>query len=139
MNAPEGNAPIADDELLLRRIPASTGWIDDKGVSSLAFRPNRNDGTGLSISRAEPFKTVKQAARGRPGKSYYVAVLRAGDLRRAGIEVRPAPLPDDPGHAELPDLTYQDRKTDDALQWADLLANELILSVEGPFASPSEQ
>ena len=57
----------------------------------------------------------------------------AGDLRAQGIAVVPRPLEGDPGHAELPGLTYQDRKSDEALEWKALLAQQLCLRVEGPF------
>lgn len=130
-----GHEPIADDELLYRRIPASTGWYSpDDGLNSQAFAPHKSqDSTGLSVSRAK-YKTIEQAAIGRPGKSYYVAVLKAGELRRHGIAVAPRPLQDDPGHAELPDLNSADRKTDRVLQFQQILV-QLHLRVEGPFST----
>ena len=100
-----------------------------------AFDPHRkNDITGLSIFRAK-YKSIEEAARGRPGKSYYVAVLRAGDLRKNVITVVPHPDgPDgyDPGHAEIPDLNAGNRKDDKTLERQRLLV-ELCLRVEGPF------
>jgi hypothetical protein len=49
-------------------------------LNDQAFAPHkRQDTTGISVSRAR-FKSVVEAAKGRPGKSYYVAVLRAGEL-----------------------------------------------------------
>lgn len=136
-----GVDPIADEELLYRRVP--TGWYDPaKGLlNSEAFAPHkRNDVTGLSVSRAK-YKSLEEAARGRPGKSYYVAVFRAGDLRRNGIRSVPRPdVPDgyDPAHAELPDLNIGNRKSDETLQRQRLLAEELRLKVEGPFAQSEE-
>ncbi|MFM9959927.1 MAG: hypothetical protein ACKV2Q_01735 [Planctomycetaceae bacterium] len=59
--------------------------------------------------------------------------MRAGDLRTAGIDVVPRPLADDPGHAELPGLTYAERKSSEVLAWKALLARQLCLRVEGPF------
>ncbi len=41
-----GGEPVLDDELLYRRIPASTKWYDPDRTPLLepeAFRPNRND------------------------------------------------------------------------------------------------
>jgi hypothetical protein len=64
--------PISNDEILFRRIPVSTGWYDPSRTPPLepeAFRPNRNDLTGISFSR-EKYETVDRAAQGRPGKSY---------------------------------------------------------------------
>lgn len=98
----DDSEPIADDEVLYRRVPASMGWYSpEMGLDPRAFAPHKtNDATGLSISRKK-HKTVEEAARGQPGKSYYVAILRAGDLRKQGIAVEPRSLPGDPGHAEM--------------------------------------
>ena len=136
-----GVEPIADEELLYRRVP--TGWYDPATalLKSEAFAPHKsNDVTGLSVSRAK-YKSLEEAARGRPGKSYYVAVLRAADLRRNGIRFVPRPgVPDgyDPAHAELPDLNSGNRKSDETLERQRLLAEELCLRVEGPFAQSEE-
>ena len=134
-----GSEPIEDDELLYRRVPESTGWYDPvTGVlKSEAFGPHKTqDITGLSVARAK-HKSIEEAARGRPGKSYFVAVLRAGDLRQRGIEVVPRPdLPDgrhDPAHAELPDLNSETRKASRTLERQRILAEELSLRVEGSF------
>ncbi len=129
--------PIADDEILYRRIPASTGWYDASRTPPLeaeAFRPNQNDISGISLAR-QKYTSIAQAARGRPGKSYVVAWLRAGDLRAAGIDVLPRPLPDDPGHAEIPTLTYDQRKSKQAIEQRTLLAEKLCLQIQGPFLS----
>jgi hypothetical protein len=138
MTEPPGSEPLLDDELLYRRIPASTSWYDPKRTPPLqpeAFRPNRNDQTGISLARAK-YKTTQQAALGRAGKQYYVAVLRAGDIRAAGMEVAAQPLPDDPGHAQITSLTYDGRKSKQAIQWRTLLAEQLCLRVEGTFFTP---
>ena len=135
MPIPDESAPIDDDEILYRRIPAALNLYDPNAEPRLlpdAFRPNQNDTTGLSVYRAR-YRAIEDVARGREGKKYYVAVLRAGDLRAQGIAVVPRPLEGDPGHAELPGLTYQDRKSDEALEWKALLAQQLCLRVEGPF------
>lgn len=135
---------VADDELLYRRVSASAvpqQYDPAEGsLSDQAFAPHKiMDVTGLSISRAK-FKSLEEAALGRPGKSYYVAVLRAGDLRQRGIEVVPRPeLPDrqfDPAHAELPDLNAANRKGTLTLERQRILAEELCLRVEGPFETP---
>ena len=52
------------------------------GVEFASIRATtRNDVTGLSVSRAK-YKSIQDAAKGLRGKAYYVAVLRAGDLRQ---------------------------------------------------------
>ena len=129
-----GTEPITDEELLYRRVPASTGWYDPTtgSLKPEAFAPHKtNDVTGLSVYRAK-YKSIEEAARGRPGKSYYVAVLRTDDLTQHSIEVVPCTLPGDPGHAQLPDLNSSNRKTDQTLERQRLLT-KLCLRVEGPF------
>lgn len=128
----EGNDPIADEESLYR-VPQSMGWYCvDTGLKSEAFAPHKTqDVTGISVYRAK-YKSIEEAAKGRPGKSYYVAILRAGALRQQGIEVVPRPKPDDSGHAELPDLNSGNRKTDNILELQRVLV-DLCLAVEGPF------
>lgn len=133
----ESSEPITDNELLYRRIPASMPWYspDTGNLSPEAFAPSKErDFTGLSIARAK-YKSLEEAAKGRPGKSYYVATLRAQDLKDRGIQVVPRPQPCDPGHAELPDLNAQNRKSDRTLELQRVL-KELTVKVEGPFATP---
>jgi len=134
---PDGTEPIADDEILYRRIPVSQNWYDPNvspKPSSQSFHPTKYDTTGLSLSRGK-YTTIEEAAQGTAGKSYYVAVLQAGDLRAQGITLLPKPEVDDPGHCEIPSLTYQDRNTDQSLESKTLLAEQLCLRVEGPFSS----
>ncbi len=132
-----GSEPVQDDEILYRRTPATTNWYDPSRTPPLepeAFRPNRNDDTGISLSRAK-YKTAEQAAVGRAGNQYYVAVLRAGDIWAAGMEVAARPLPDDPSHAEIPTLTYDNRKSKQTIEWRALLAEQLCLRIDGPFST----
>ncbi len=132
-----GTEPIADDELLFRRVPSLLPWYDavKKSLRPEAFRPNKDrDLTGISVWR-EKYKAIEDAARGRPGKSYYIAVLRAGDLRQRGFLINPRPLPDDPGHAELPELNATNAKDSMTLERERLLAS-LCVRLEGPFETP---
>jgi hypothetical protein len=46
----QGDDPVDPDEILFRRIPASTGWYDPPSLAPEAFRPNKNDTTGLPYS-----------------------------------------------------------------------------------------
>jgi hypothetical protein len=124
---------IADDELLYRRIPVSMGWYDSLGVSPEAFDPRKDEESGISVYRAK-FTSLEQAAQGKSKKGYWVAILRAGDLRRQNIEVVPRPQPDAPGHAELPDLTCYNRLTPETLERKSQLA-KLCFKVDGPFSS----
>jgi hypothetical protein len=133
---PNGTEPIANDELLYRRIPMVWYESSTRRIDSAAFGPHKsNDATGLSVYRAK-YKSAAEAAIGRPGKSYCIAVFRAGDLRSHGIEVVPRPETDagfDAAHAELPDLNSATRKDDQTLERQLLLSDRLCLRVEGPF------
>ncbi len=132
----DGTEPILNNEILFRRVPVKTGWYDPEKhppLQQFAFRPTRHDITPLSVYRAK-YKTPEQvAASPRPGARYYVAELRAGDLRAKGINVVPAPRPDDPGHAEITDLTFENKDTSRAIEIQKSLAEELCLRVLGPF------
>ena len=98
-----------------------------------AFRPRRDDTTGLSLVRGEPYNTAEQAASGPSKVGYYVAVLRAGDLRQNGIQVDSRPVEGISGHAEITNLTAANRDSEEARNATVLLARELCLRVEGPF------
>jgi hypothetical protein len=132
----DGSEPIDDSELLYRRVPVSQGLIDSQGVSPAAFRPHRNDTTGLSVYRAK-YKSIAEAARGQSASGYFVLAFTAGNARALGIDIAPNPLPGDPGHAEIPSLTYDVRKTDVALEHQHILARKVPLTVHGPFTPHS--
>jgi hypothetical protein len=132
-----GVEPIADDELLFRRVPMSMLWYDPvtRILKPEAFGPNKKrDTTGISVSR-QKYKSAELAARGRPGKAYCIAVLRAGDIKRLGIMVEPRPITNDPGHAELPQLNAETYKDSATLERQRQLVS-VCLRVEGPFETP---
>ena len=129
----DGTEPIEDDELLYRRVRVDDFDPEqDKYPPRQAFHPSRHDDTGVSVFRAK-YTSLEEAARNDRGKQYYVAVFCAGDLRKHGIEIVPRPeFPDQPGHAELPGMTYASRKEDQVKEWEQLLAQKLCFGVEGP-------
>jgi hypothetical protein len=132
-------APIDDSEILYRRIPVATGWYQADKQPPLvpeAFRPTRYDISGISLAR-QKYTTIEEAAHGQAGKSYYVAVFRAHDLRVSGMEVVPSPVEGNARHAEISSLRYDNRKSRQALEWQFQLAHQLCLRVEGPFQSPT--
>jgi hypothetical protein len=128
----DGTEPVEDDELIYRRIPEVWCDPDTRQLDDQAFAPHKtNDVAGLSLSRAK-YKTIEEAAKGWPGKTYYVAILKAKDLRANDIAIESRPLHDDPGHIELPSLNSKNRRDSRVLELQAMLA-ELTLSVEGPF------
>lgn len=132
MPSPEEYEPIEDDEILYRRVPVSMNWVTEDDIKPEAFKPRKDDTTGVSVSRRR-FATVEQAARGKSKKGYLVLELRAGDLRDSGIEVVPRPRDDVPGHSEIPSLAFQDPEPDVSTQQQMLLAKKLVLRIHGPF------
>ena len=132
MPVSSGHEPIDDDELLYRKIPVSMKWYDEYGVEPVAFRPRKDETTGISLDR-EKYRSPQEAAQGRSPDGYWVAVLRVGDLRNEEIEVVPNPIEGNPGHVLLPGINYIDKKKGHVLSWMELLAKKLTLRVEGPF------
>jgi len=131
---------LDDDETVYRRIPVRQSGYDpgQDEVKPEAFKPIKYDTTGLSVSRSRSkknpnFFTVAEAARGTSSHGYYVASLSVGNLRSHGIKVVPKPLPENLGHAEIPNLTYENRKDEASQSLMVLIAHKLVDSVEGPF------
>lgn len=130
-----GEEPVSDDKIVYRRIPLD--WCVQGIVKIEAFKPGKLDTTGLSVSRAK-YKDIADAARNSRGKQYFVAVLKVGSLRENGIEVVPRPgdpnSPEyDPSHAELPQLTYEQRHSNESLEFMEMLATSLCRDVKGPY------
>lgn len=128
-----GEEPIEDDEILYRRIPER--WFNGNEVEDQAFLPHReNDVDGLSLTRAKYSTPEEALGAGRPGKRYYIAVLRADDLRKKGLRIQPNPLEGNRGHCILPDIVSTNRKTDETRTMARSLALDLDPNtIEGPF------
>jgi hypothetical protein len=67
---------------------------------------------------------------------HFPLCIGTGDLRQHGIDVIPRPLPDDPGHAELPDLNATNRLEDLTFE-RKVLLTKLAIEVQGPFHQSS--
>ncbi len=135
MVSSDDTAPVTDDELLYRRIPVSRDWFDPElhaPPSPKAFRPlEKFDTTGLSMNRAKFYSHPREVAANDRGSKYWVASLRAGDIREKGMRVITRPDPRGPGHVEIPELRSDNRRTTDELQ---LTLAELTLRVDGPYS-----
>lgn len=130
----QADQPIGDDEFLLRRIPVSQNWVtaDVQTVDPLAFRPRESDVTGLSFGRLTYDDPAAEAAKGASGRRFFVALLSVRLIRKKKMEVVPRPLVDDPGHAEILDLTFANRRSDRARQLVQHL-RECVIEIQGPF------
>lgn len=51
----------------------------------------------------------------------------------AGMTITPRPLPNDPGHCEIEEITIHSKKEDRVRTFMQALAKSLIQAVEGPF------
>ena len=60
-------------------------------------------------------------------------MLRADDMRVAGIDIVPDPIPDSLGHCQIPYLRADNRESNEAYEQTSILASELTIRVEGPF------
>lgn len=132
----DGTESISDGEFLYRRIPVSQNWynpeLQEGRTSPLAFKPTPRDETGLSVYRAK-YKSPQEVAATSRGSKYYVAKLSARDLRQSGMIVQACPLPGDPAHSQIIDLTYENRKSDRSKELMLHLAEDLCVEVLGPF------
>ena len=127
--------PLSDDEVVYRRLPANPQFYDASHgiVKEAAFRPTPADTDGLSLSR-EVVGPAGAAATGQSGKAFFVAALRVGSIRAAGLDV----VADRDDHALLPDLTNARRQSADRAvrdqllrASADLVA--IVSEVTGPY------
>ncbi len=123
---------VGDDEIVFRRIPACWYRPDTGFIDPTAFAPSKRDITGLSLGRASFHSPRDEAAIGRAGKEYYIAVLAVSDIARLGATVVARPVEGNTGHAEIPELTYVVRKTQAAVELIAALQKS-VLRIEGPF------
>ena len=107
--------PVGDSEFIYRRIPQS--FCDPNlpfPIPALAFRPNQNDTTGISVFRARfvsPSETLA-AVDANKRNTYFVAQLAVSNLKRLGLTVIPEPDPDGPvGHCVVPELSWNSYQT----------------------------
>jgi hypothetical protein len=109
--------PVDESEFVYRRIHPS--FYDSSlpiAVMREAFRPSRNDVTGLSVLRARFAQPEDTFANRDPAKvaGFYVARLSVRALRNLRLTVVPEPHPGGPpGHAVIPELSwaaYQSQK-----------------------------
>lgn len=136
MSAEDGAEPIEDDEFLLRRISlVYYNHERDEHPAVQSFVPTKHDSTGLSLYRLK-YNTLEEVAAGGKrfkDKGYYVAMLRAGDLREHGMEVTPDPSKRNRGHAEIRSLNFENRNSDESAGFSHILALKLCKWIKGPY------
>lgn len=105
--------PIEEDEFVLRRIHRDhykTSLPDP--VLRMAFEPRRGENDGLSVYRERWVTPAQVAASGRTPGAYYVTRLAVRDLRKLNLTVVPAPRSELPGHAVIPELSWEAQQKD---------------------------
>ncbi|MBI1826614.1 MAG: hypothetical protein HYR83_09540 [Planctomycetes bacterium] len=97
-----------------------------------AFRPKVRDKTGLSLFRAN-FVTPEKLAQNDRNARFYVAILCERELRELGLEIIPKPNPTGPpGHCEIPELRYENRRETRSEEFQVALATMLCVEILGP-------
>jgi len=112
----QGQDPKGAGECILRRVHKSQ-CRPDGSVLPVAFRPNKNDDTGISVHferEISPNDLVAAvAASGKAPQDYYVVRLSMEELYRLGLTVVSEPEPGGPpGHAVIPELRIDEYKRD---------------------------
>jgi len=131
---PQGSEAVSDDEWLLRRVPEVWGPSPSTPFPSLdAFKPHRDrDTTGLSLYREKYIPVRELVLRGGGKRAYWVARVRAHEVRQTGLSIQPRPNDvDGPGHVEIPEMRSDNRDTNKVLEWAHELSR--CCAVEGPY------
>jgi len=132
-----GEEALTDDELVYRRVPHRDEFLSGpRRASPLAFRPHpESDRDGLSFFRKKYATALETVADRGPGKPTFLAPLLVLDIRGIGLEILPAPLPENPGHCVVPGLNSMTPKPV-AVELRRQLAL-VAMRLEGPFGSPS--
>jgi hypothetical protein len=106
--------PVRPDEFVLRHIHKNHCSADVPRIVHLAaFRPSREDATGLSVFREAYLSAAQVAALGRKTGEYVVVRLSVEALARLGLTVVPDDEPNSPpGHAVIPQLNVAEYERD---------------------------
>jgi hypothetical protein len=77
------------------------------------------------------------AERGRSGRRYFVARVKAGWLRELGMTLSPRPVPGGvPGHVVIPEMNSENRREQRQVNWQSRMAE--LADVLGPFESAAD-
>ncbi len=116
--------PLADNEILYRRVLPTYFPDPTQPPIYQAFRPRNYDIDGISLFRAK-HKSAKVAAtpRNLGDPLHPVAALRAGDLRDLGMTLDIDP--NDPAHVLVSNLTFSNREEPRQESWQIEMAEKL--------------
>lgn len=124
--------PLAADEIVFRRIPASVPkWTQGGKVHPSAFLPNKRDVDGVSLCRVSSAREA--AATGRRGAEFYAVAIPVSKMRERGMTV----TADRTDHAFIQGWTFENRERIERSGDAVYLA-AICGPVEGPFPGQFE-
>ena len=96
-----GRHTIADDEIVLLRVPVGLRWMaEGPRVTSANFDPKPEE-TGKSVSCRPVADADELLQLARDPLGFRVVSLAVSEVRRLGLDVVPDPTPEDPCHAEI--------------------------------------
>jgi len=123
-----------EEEHILRRVLVSRNWYDPNTgrVSPNAFRAEKHDTDGISVSLRRLRSAKQEGESGRNPAGYHVAELPTSAVLTNSMTIEPSPVPENPGHAHIPELNYENRKEDISYERRQALA-DAVTGVHGPF------
>ena len=97
---------IDSNEIVIRHIPGGT-YFQAPGPRVTSSNFVLRDGeTGVSVSRASLTTPESLMTRiGNPATGSLIASAGVAEIRSLGLDVVEAPIPEDPGHAEIREVT----------------------------------
>ncbi|MAS94427.1 MAG: hypothetical protein CMO55_14605 [Verrucomicrobiales bacterium] len=102
-----------------------------------AFRPEKHDTDGVSVSFKPPRTDEQEGLSGRNPGGYEVATIPEKALESHQISVREDPTPENPAHAIIPELRYENRRSDRAYELMKALS-DAVTEVTGPYFPEKE-
>lgn len=127
-----GSEPIADGEILYRRLSATQLPSREQPLPPVTFEPHDDDDDGICLARAK-YVTPERVAASGAGRWYYAVEITAAAIRALGLDVVPDPIEGEPWHCRVPDLKYEDPPSDASLSQQMALARTGRLAAGGPF------
>jgi len=116
LDTPDPNAPIADDEVLWRRVSKDKMCLPNQdGVLPTAFDPSKYDDTGISVFRGR-WHTPRQIGcvlRTKGKTPSWVVGMTARQYRELGLHPIPDPQPGMDGHALIPEINLANGFSDE--------------------------
>ncbi len=97
-----GPEQIQDDEVVFRHIPGDKDHLAEGPRATSGNFELRDGEHGISVTRAAITTAGQLMTRlGDPAAGSRIAAASVRELRALGLEVVSAPIPEDPGHAEI--------------------------------------